>query len=97
MNGIQNLLELKMNFLRLKLERPSEIVFAKFRDDTFEVKIHFIHVVDYDKVLWRNLVFFRDYLNANENAREEYKRLKITEYTDLKEPFMKSIFAKRTN
>lgn len=97
----------KVGFLRLKVKRPGEIVFAKFTDATFEVKTHFIHVVDYDKELWRNLIFFKDYLNANEKAREEYKRLKInyaarenmnnTVYTDLKEPFVKSIFAKRTN
>ncbi|WP_391209312.1 GrpB family protein [Psychrobacillus sp. L4] len=87
----------KVGFLRLKVERPGEIEFAKFTDDTFEVKTHFIHLVDYDNELWRNLVFFRDYLNTNEKAREEYKRLKITEYTNLKEPFVKSIFAKRTN
>ncbi|QFF98953.1 hypothetical protein PB01_08970 [Psychrobacillus glaciei] len=60
------------------MERPGEIVFAKFTDDTFEVKTHFNHVVDYDKEPWRNLVFFKDYLNANEKAREEYKRLKIS-------------------
>jgi GrpB-like predicted nucleotidyltransferase (UPF0157 family) len=97
----------KVGFLRLKVERPGEIVFAKFTDDTFVVKTHFIHVVEYEKELWRNLVFFRDYLNANEKAREEYKRLKIsyatrgnieiTEYTDLKEPFVRKIFTKRTN
>ena len=95
----------KVGFLRLKVERPGEIVFAKFTDDTFVVKTHFIHVVEYEKELWRNLVFFRDYLNANEKAREEYKRLKIsyatrgnieiTEYTDLKEPFVRNIFTKK--
>ncbi|MFF2752889.1 GrpB family protein [Psychrobacillus sp. NPDC058041] len=95
----------KVGFLRLRVERPGEIVFAKFTDDTYEVKTHYIHLVDYDKDIWRNLVFFRDYLNANEKVREEYKRLKIsysvrenmkiTEYTNLKEPFVKSIFAKR--
>lgn len=94
-----------VGFLRLRVERPGEIVFAKFVDETYEVKTHYIHLVDYDKELWSNLIFFRDYLIANESAREEYKKLKIayaerenmkiTEYTDLKEPFVKSIYEKR--
>lgn len=98
--GLQN-----SGFLRLRVERPGEIVFAKFRDDTYEVKTHFIHLVDFEKELWKNLLFFRDYLNANEDAREEYKKMKIDyagrenmkmkEYTDLKEPFVKTIFNKR--
>ena len=95
-----------IGFLRLRVERPGEIVFAKFTDDTYEVKTHFIHMVDFDKELWRNQLFFRDYLNLNEKAREEYRNIKITgakkedininTYTDLKEPFVKSIFSKRT-
>lgn len=100
--GLQN-----AGFLRLRVERPGEIVFAKFTDDTYEVKTHFIHLVDFDKDLWKNLLFFRDYLNTNEDAREEYKKLKldhagrenmkITEYTDLKAPFVKNIYNKRKN
>ncbi|MFJ8067011.1 GrpB family protein [Psychrobacillus sp. NPDC096426] len=95
----------KIGFLRLKVERPGEIVFAKFTDDTYEVKTHYIHLVDFEKELWNNLLFFRDYLNAIVNAREEYKKMKITyaerenmeitEYTDLKGPFVKSIYEKR--
>lgn len=95
----------EVGFLQLRVERPGEIVFAKFTDETYEVKTHYIHLVDFDKELWRNLTFFRDYLNENREAREEYKRLKtayaerekmkITEYTDLKEPFVTSIFEKR--
>ncbi|MFJ7826455.1 GrpB family protein [Psychrobacillus sp. NPDC096623] len=96
-----------IGFLRLRVERPDEIVFAKFTDETYEVKTHFIHMVDFDKELWKNQLFFRDYLNLNEKAREEYVNIKITSakqedinintYTDLKEPFVKSIFTIRTN
>ncbi|QUG41626.1 GrpB family protein [Psychrobacillus sp. INOP01] len=100
--------ELKsIGFLRLRVERPGEIVFAKFTDDTYEVKTHFIHMVDFDKELWKNQLFFRDYLNSNDEARDEYQIIKITSakqkdinintYTDLKEPFVKSIFTKRIN
>lgn len=93
--------------LRLKAERPSEIVFAKFTDDTYEVKTHYIHLVEHEKELWKNLLFFRDYLNANENMRLDYTNLKqdylkmhltgINEYTDHKEAFVKNIFKKRTH
>ena len=96
-----------IGFLRLRVERPNEIVLAKFIDDTYEVKTHFIHMVDFDKELWKNQLFFRDYLNSNDEAREEYRKIKLTSakqkdininsYTDLKEPFVKSIFSKRIN
>lgn len=95
----------KVGFLRLRVERQEEIVLAKFTDDSYEVKTHYIHLVDFSKDLWNNFIYFRDYLNGNEDMREEYKKLKIAladrkgmqimEYTDLKEPFVKSIYATR--
>jgi GrpB-like predicted nucleotidyltransferase (UPF0157 family) len=96
-----------IGFLPLRVERQGEIVLAKFIDDTYKVKTHYIHLVDYDKELWKNLIFFRDYLNTIDEARDEYKKLKvalaerksinITTYTNLKEPFVKGIFSLRTN
>ena len=99
--------ELKtIGFYRLKVERPREIVFAKFTDKTYEEKTHFIHIVEYQKELWNNLIFFRDYLNANENERQKYLEIKldylkqssigILEYTDHKEEFVKNIIKKRS-
>ncbi|MEH7304121.1 GrpB family protein [Neobacillus drentensis] len=95
----------KAGFLRLRVERPNEIVLAKFTDETYEEKTHFIHLVEYNKDLWKNLIFFRDYLNSDEATREQYKSLKmeflekqnggIDEYTDYKEQFVKEIYAKR--
>ena len=94
-----------IGFYRLRVERPGEIVFAKFTDDTYQEKTHFIHLVEYGEELWGNLLFFRDYLIANEEARKEYTELKldylktsstgINEYTDHKEDFVRSIFNKR--
>ncbi|MFC0015471.1 MULTISPECIES: GrpB family protein [Allobacillus] len=94
-------------FLKLKVERPGEIVLAKFTDDTYKEKTHFIHLVDYQKELWKNLIFFRDYLNSNEAARERYLEIKleylkdsstgVNEYTNFKEEFVKEIFTKRTD
>jgi len=95
----------KIGFLRLKVERPSEIIFAKFTDNSYEEKTHYIHLVNYGDELWQDLIFFRDYLNANETEREKYKRIKleyvqkcntgIEQYTDLKKEFVKEIFKKR--
>lgn len=92
-------------FLRLRVERPNEIVLAKFTDDTYEEKTHFIHLVEYNKELWKNLIFFRNYLNSNETAREQYRELKmkfleeknggIIEYTEYKEQFVKGIYENR--
>jgi GrpB-like predicted nucleotidyltransferase (UPF0157 family) len=95
----------KAGFLRLAVERPSEIVFAKFADDTYQVKTHYIHLVDYDKELWNNLIFFRDYLNSNEVVRNQYQNFKVDyvknntggigDYTDHKEEFVKRIYGER--
>ncbi|MDM5192011.1 GrpB family protein [Bacillus hominis] len=94
-----------IGFLRLKVERPGEIIFAKFTDSTFQKRTHYIHLVEYEKGIWNNLIFFRDYLNANEEAKVEYKNLKldyakkhsvgIKKYTDHKESFVKGVFKKR--
>lgn len=94
-----------IGFLRLRVERPNEIIFAKFTDNTYEKKTHYIHLVEFEKEQWKNLIFFRDYLNTNENARKEYINIKldylkrhstgINEYTEHKENFVKSIFKKR--
>lgn len=97
----------EVGFLRLKVERPGEIVLAKFTDDSYNKKTHIIHVVEYQKELWNNLIFFRDYLNSNEDARIRYLEIKreyvkasstgVNEYTDFKEVFVKEIFAQRTD
>ena len=95
----------KEGFLRLKVERPGEVVLAKFTDDTYQVKTHFIHLVEYKKQLWNDLIFFRDYLNANEDAREGYLKVKqgylknnatgVAAYTDYKEAFVREVINKR--
>lgn len=95
----------EVGFLRLAVERTNEIVLAKFKDDTYEEKTHFIHLVEYNKELWKNLIFFRNYLNSNETAREQYRELKmkfleeniggIIEYTEYKEQFVKRIYEER--
>ncbi|WP_033541013.1 GrpB family protein [Planococcus sp. CAU13] len=95
----------KAGFLRLKVERPGEIVLAKFTDDTYQEKTHFIHLVEYRKEVWDKLIFFRDYLNADEAARTQYLAIKvaylesastgINAYTDSKEAFVRDIDSKR--
>jgi len=94
----------EIGFLRLRVERPAEIIFAKFTDNTYKEKTHFIHMVEQGKEHWHNLVFFRNYLNSNESARQEYKNIKmefvqnysrgISEYTKLKEDFVEAICSK---
>lgn len=108
--GVDNLEELdsmfievlkSIGFLRLKVERPNEIIFAKFTDNTYEKKTHYIHLVEYEKEIWKSFIFFRDYLNDNKKARTDYMNIKleylktssigINEYTDYKESFVKDI------
>lgn len=96
----------KADFLRLRVERPGEIVCARFTDQTYQEKTHFLHLTEFQSTLWENLIFFRNYLNENVDAKEEYARIKqtfvdgasngINAYTDHKEAFVKGIFAKRT-
>lgn len=112
--GIDNILSIDrafeqalrtIGFYRLRVERPNEVVFAKFKDETFDIKTHFIHVVNYQDTLWENLIFFRNYLNDNEEEKLEYVQIKerflasdstgINNYTNFKEEFVRHIFSKR--
>lgn len=92
-------------FYRLRVNRQDEIVFAKFTDETFKIRTHYIHLTDINSDFWHNRIFFRDYLNAKDDAKKEYERIKlnftdgksegIEEYTDFKEAFVKDIYSKR--
>ncbi|MCT6816638.1 MAG: GrpB family protein [Lysinibacillus fusiformis] len=89
-------------FYKLKVERPNEIVCAKFTDETFEIKTHFIHIVEFEKEKWNQMLFFRDYLKTNQDIKEQYENLKVSffntslrginSYTDYKEQFVQSVF-----
>ncbi|MCM3324759.1 GrpB family protein [Cytobacillus kochii] len=97
----------KIGFYRLRVERQNEVVFAKFTDESFKVKTHFLHLVNFDGELWKDLIFFRDFLNLDEPSRVAYEDIKknfvkfqskgIDEYTESKEKFVKDIIAKRTS
>lgn len=94
----------KAGFYRLQVKRPNEIVCAKYADEKFETKTHFVHIVDFNKEKWRQMLFFRDYLNANKDVKQQYEDLKnaffstnltgINAYTEYKEQFVQSVFAK---
>ena len=100
MRGMQS-----AGFLRLRVERPHEIVCAQFTDKTYQVKTHFVHLVVYNSDLWKDLIYFRNYLNRHEAARKVYFSIKqsfvdnasngIDAYTDYKEAFVKGIMDKR--
>ena len=94
-----------IGFYRLRVERENEVVFAKFADKEFETKTHFIHAVKFNGDLWENLIFFREYLNENEEEKKAYENIKeayvqhrstgINDYTNFKEEFVQRIFSKR--
>ncbi|MEG0384579.1 MAG: GrpB family protein [Solibacillus sp.] len=94
----------KAGFYRLRVVRPNEIVCAKFLDDTFQVKTHYIHIVQYEGEKWQQLLFFRDFLRSNEEAKKQYEQLKesffqtnlngINSYTNYKEQYVQSIIEK---
>ncbi|WPP39378.1 GrpB family protein [Paenibacillus hunanensis] len=93
-----------IGFYRLRVQRQQEIVFARFTDSTYEVKTHFIHLIPFESEHWKNMLFFRDYLNAHAEMRMEYERLKqsftmdqgdIEQYTEHKEQWIQHIFTKR--
>jgi GrpB-like predicted nucleotidyltransferase (UPF0157 family)/RimJ/RimL family protein N-acetyltransferase len=108
--GVDNLDQLQDSFFkslkgigfhRLKVVREGEVVLAKFKDETFKEKTHFIHIVKYKGEKWSDLVFFRDCLNSNSSLRKQYEEIKssfvanqqtgINDYTDLKEGFVKKV------
>lgn len=94
-----------IGFYRLKVQRENEYVYAKFKDTHFEIKTHFIHMVQFESELWKNLIFFRDYLNTHPDKKIEYQNIKqsfvdrqtegIQEYTACKEQFVHYIFSLR--
>ncbi|WP_225743285.1 GrpB family protein [Marinilactibacillus sp. Marseille-P9653] len=87
-------------FLRLKVEKPDEIVLARFTDKSYSVKTHFIHLVEKDSKKWNDLLFFRNHLNQNSQAKEAYKELKqelvvqpgmeIQSYTEICQRYFES-------
>lgn len=74
-------------------------------EDKFDRKEHphlfHVHVVELNSYWWRRHIAFRDYLRANNDARDEYYKLKLelakrewddkNDYTDAKTEFIKSI------
>ncbi|EKO3848932.1 GrpB family protein [Vibrio harveyi] len=90
-----------VGFLRLKVEKQDEIVFAKFTDDSYQVKTHYLHLTQYQGQLWRDWIQFRDRLNGNAELRSEYLALKfslvkqaeitIEKYTDAKTSLVRKV------
>lgn len=87
-----------INFYRLRVKLENEIVIARFEDKTFDVKTHIIHLVDYNRKKWNDLILFRDRLNASEALWKEYEEIKMSfiqtetgdmnDYTHFKEAFV---------
>nr|WP_246880677.1 GrpB family protein [Sporosarcina sp. 6E9] len=89
----------EISFYRLRVVLENEIVLAKFdNNETFDVKTHIIHMVDYQGGKWNDLISFRDKLNASQALREEYEKVKssfiqhesgnMDDYTNYKEQFI---------
>ena len=50
-----------------------------------DIRTHHIHVVKWNGTEWKNYIYFRDYLNANENVALRYQKMKEeleSEYAD---------------
>jgi GrpB-like predicted nucleotidyltransferase (UPF0157 family) len=88
-----------ISFYRLRVVLEDEIVLAKFdNNDTFEIKTHIIHLVEYQGEKWNDLISFRDKLNSSAELRKEYEELKVKfiqheagdmdDYTNYKERFI---------
>jgi GrpB-like predicted nucleotidyltransferase (UPF0157 family) len=92
----------KISFYRLRVVLENEIILAKFdNDDTFDIKTHIIHLVEYQDEKWNDLISFRDKLNSSAELRKEYEELKVKfiqheagdmdDYTNYKERFILSV------
>ncbi|WP_172370372.1 GrpB family protein [Sporosarcina jiandibaonis] len=89
----------EISFYRLRVVLEDEIVLAKFdNNETFDIKTHIIHMVDYQGAKWNDLILFRDKLNSSVELRKEYEELKanfiqnetgnMDDYTNYKESFI---------
>lgn len=93
-------------FLRLRVQKQEEIVFAAFTDDSYETKTHILHLMTYNGELWNNLLFFRNYMNTHSAEHSAYAALKkraaaahptsIPAYTEEKTAFVHRIYQLRT-
>lgn len=93
----------EIGFLRLRVEKDNEIVFAKFKDTEYNIKTHYLHITIYNGKLWNDLINFRDILNNNDELKKEYHNIKldylrntntgIVDYTNHKEEFVNKIKA----
>ena len=64
--------------------RPSEIdeqlLFAcgSLYEGTGDLQTHFVHVVKWNGMEWKNYLNFRDYLNKKQDVAKEYESLKVS-------------------
>lgn len=76
-------------------------MFAKGNEDS---RTHYLHIEVYGGNLWKNHIYFRDYLQLNKKSVEEYSRLKKelaekfkedrNSYTSAKNDFINSTLEK---
>jgi GrpB-like predicted nucleotidyltransferase (UPF0157 family) len=91
----------EIGFYQLQVEMENEIILAKFTDESFEMKTHYIHLTTFERKQWKEYIIFKEQLQSNPNLREEYIRIKekytsqhasgIKEYTAFKEEFVKRV------
>jgi len=77
------------------------VMFAKGGEDS---RTHYLHIDAYGGELWKNHIYFRDYLRLNKKSVEEYSRLKKdlaskfkedrNSYTSAKDDFINSTLKK---
>lgn len=90
-----------IGFHRLRVVLENEIVIARFTDDTFDIKTHIIHLIDYRGEKWNDLISFRNTLNSSGELRKEYEGVKLSfiqnetgdmnDYTHYKEEFILNV------
>ncbi|WP_346891428.1 GrpB family protein [Clostridium sp. UBA3887] len=97
----RNLLEANGYQFRDNAGIEGRVMFAKGRED---LKTHYLHIEIINGELWKNHIYFRDYLRLNKEAVEEYSRLKKNlaskytndrgSYTNAKNEFINSVLKK---
>lgn len=99
----RNLLEDVGYHFRANAGVEGRVFFAKGNE---ELRTHYLHIEIFNGDLWKNHIYFRDYLRLNKKSVEEYSKLKKKlaikfgedrkAYTNAKDEFIKSIL-KKTN
>ena len=71
--------------------------FVVYSDSTRSADAYHIHIIKYNSEKWHGFLHFRDYMNANPCAAQEYEKCKIESMEGLKNEDSRSAYTNSKN